>query len=89
MTGSVGSDTLPSIIKVLDVAEKAVYGLPIYGPRAIISSIRAVLQSVKVRVMDWLSRFSYGHYLRDLVFLSNQAITKIASGTGWHSKPLS
>ena len=51
-TGSTGSDTLASIIKVLDVAEKAIDGLPIYGPKAVISSIRAVLQSVKVRVMD-------------------------------------
>ena len=51
-TGSAKSDTLASIIKALDVAEKAVDGLPIYGPKAVISSIRAVLQSVKVRVMD-------------------------------------
>ena len=50
-TGSAKSDALASIIKVLDVAEKAVDGLPIYGPKAVISSIRAVLQSVKVRVM--------------------------------------
>ena len=51
-TGSAKSDTLASIIEVLDVAEKAVDGLPIYGSKAVISSIRAVLQSVKVRVMD-------------------------------------
>ena len=51
-TGSAKSDTLASIIKVLEVAEKAVDGLPIYGPKAVISSILAVLQSVKVRVMD-------------------------------------
>ena len=57
----------------LDVAEKAVDGLPIYGPKAVISSIRAVLQSVKVRVMDGLSD---GDYLCDLVFLSNQALIR-------------
>ena len=51
-TGSAKSDALASIIKVLDVAEKAVDGLPIYGPKAVISSIRAILKSVKVRVMD-------------------------------------
>ena len=54
-TCSVGSDTmLASILTVLDVAEKAVEGLPIYGPKAVISSIRTVLQSVKVRVADCL-----------------------------------
>ena len=51
-TGSAVSDTLASIIKILDVAEKAVDGLPIYGPKAVISSIHVVLQSVKVRIMD-------------------------------------
>ena len=54
-TCSVESGTvLASILTVLDVAEKAVEGLPIYGPKAVISSIRTVLQSVKVRVVDCL-----------------------------------
>ncbi len=52
---SVESGTqLDSILTVLDVAEKAVEGLPIYGPKAVISSIRTVLQSVKVRVINCL-----------------------------------
>ena len=46
------SDMLDSIINVLDIAEKAVDGLPIYEPRAVISSIRTVLQSaMKVRLV--------------------------------------
>ena len=45
---------LASILTVLDVAETAVEGLPIYGPKAVISSIRTVLKSVKVRVINYL-----------------------------------
>ncbi len=54
-TCSVESGTvLASILMVLDVAEKAVDKLPIYGPKAVISSIRTILQSVKVRVISCL-----------------------------------
>ena len=48
-TRSAESDTLASIIKVLEVAENAADGLPIKGPKPVISRIRMVLQSVKVR----------------------------------------
>ena len=52
---SVESGTvLASILVVLDVAETTVEGLPIYWPKAVISSIRTVLQSVKVRVINCL-----------------------------------
>ena len=52
---SVESGTvLASILMVLDVAETTVEGLPIYGPKAVISCIRTVLQSVKVRVINCL-----------------------------------
>ena|SRR5258705_9741726 len=43
------SDALASAIKVLDVAEKTVDGLPIQGLKPVISTIRTVLQSVEVR----------------------------------------
>ena len=46
---SAESDTLAAIIKVLEVAESAADGLPIQAPKVVISSIRMVLQSVKVR----------------------------------------
>jgi len=52
-TCSVESDTmLASTLSVLDVAEKAVEELPIYGLKVVISTIRTVLQSVKVRVIN-------------------------------------
>ena len=48
-TCSVESGTvLTSILTVLDIAEKAVKGLLIYGLKAVISSIHTVLQSMKV-----------------------------------------
>ncbi len=54
-TCSVESGTvLASILTVLNIAEKAVEGLPIYGPKAVISSIRTVVQSVNVRVISCL-----------------------------------
>src|SRR5258708_37505824 len=54
-TCSVGSGTvLASILTVLDIAETAVEGLPIYGPKTVISSIRTVLKSVKVRAVNCL-----------------------------------
>ncbi len=53
------SDALPSVINVAENAhisefhQQAVDGLPICGPKAVISTIRAVLESVKVRVVDY------------------------------------
>ena len=70
-THSTKSDTLASIIKVLDVAEKAVDGLHIYGPKAVISSIRTVLQSVKVRFSFFIHPLDRG-YLCDHVFTAIQ-----------------
>ena len=69
------SDALASIIKVLEVAENAVDGLPIKAPKAVISSIRTVLQSVKV---SNFASVSYKCCINDLV-PSNQIITKMHS----------
>jgi len=52
---STSSDALTSVIKGLDVAEKAVDGLPILGlVKLVISTIRTVLQSVEVKIIDYL-----------------------------------
>ena len=69
------SDTLASIIKVLEVAEKALDGLPIKAPKAMISTILSVLQSVKVRDIVYVS---YKCCINHLV-PSNQVITKMHS----------
>jgi len=45
---------LASVIKGLDVAEKAVDGLPIPGLKPVISTIHTVLQSVEVKIIDYL-----------------------------------
>ena len=68
-----GSDALASIIKALEVAESIIDGLPISAPKAMISSIRSVLQSVKV---SDITSVSYKCGTNDLV-PSNQAITKM------------
>ncbi len=49
---STSSNSLASVIKGLDVAEKAVVGLPIVKP--VISTIRTVLQSVEVKIIHYL-----------------------------------
>ena len=67
------SDTLASIIAVLKVAENAVDGIPIKAPKAVISSIRSVLESVKV---SDITSVSYKCGTNNLV-PSNQAITKM------------
>ena len=49
------SNALASVIKGLDVAEKAVDGLPILGlVKPVISTIRTVLQSVEVKIIGYL-----------------------------------
>src|SRR5258707_5793546 len=48
------SDALPAANKILDVAEKAVDGLPIPGLKQVISTIHAILQLVEVKVIDYL-----------------------------------
>src|SRR5258707_11800119 len=48
------SDALAAFNKVLDVAEKAVDGLPTPGLKQVISTIHAVLQSVEAKVIDSL-----------------------------------
>ena len=51
---STNSDALYSVKKVLEVAEKAVDGLPIPGLKQAISIISTVLQSVEVRLVGYL-----------------------------------
>ncbi len=52
---STSSDALASVIKGLDVVEKVVDGLPIPGlVKPVISTIRTVLQSVEVKIIDYL-----------------------------------
>ena len=48
------SYALPAANKILDVAEKAVDGLPVPGLKQVISTIHAILQSVEVKVIDYL-----------------------------------
>ncbi len=48
------SDALAAVNEVLGVAEKAVDGLPIPGLKQVISTIHIVLQSVEVKVVDYL-----------------------------------
>ena len=69
------SDALGAVNKVLDVAEKAVDGLPIPGLKQVISTIHAVLQSVEVKVVDYLC---LGWRLLTAIwfFLRNQTIIK-------------
>src|SRR5258707_14676470 len=69
------SDTLAAVNRVLDVAEKAVDGLPIPGLKQVISTIHAVLQSVEVKVIDSLC---LGGRLLTAIwfFLRNQTIIK-------------
>ena len=69
------SDALASIIAVLKVAENSLDGLPINTPKAVISSIRSVLQSVKV---GDIASVSYKCCINDLV-PSNQVITNMRS----------
>ena len=73
-SGSAESDRLASIIKILDIAGKAADGLPIYGATAVISSIRTVLQSVKVRLVCY-SGSEYRLFMQ-YDFLSNLAIIR-------------
>jgi len=47
-------DALAAVNEVLSVAEKAVDGLPVPGLKQVIFSIHAVLQSVEVKVIDYL-----------------------------------
>ena len=49
------SDALAAVNKVLDIAEKAVDGLPIHGLKQVIFTIHAILQTVEVKVTDYLS----------------------------------
>ncbi len=69
------SDALAAVNKVLDVAEKAVDGLPIPGLKQVVSTIHAVLQSVEVKVIDSLC---LGWRLLTAIcfFLRNQTIIK-------------
>ena len=69
------SDALPAVNKVLDVAEKAVDGLPIPGLKQVISTIHAILQSVEVKVIDYLC---LGWRLLTAIcfFLRNQKLIK-------------
>ena len=51
---STSSDALASVIKGLDVAGKAVDRLSIPGLKQVVSTIHTVLQSVEVKVVDYL-----------------------------------
>ena len=68
-------DALAAVNKVLDVAEKAVDGLPIPGLKQVISTIHAILQSVEVKVIDYLC---LGWRLLTAIcfFLRNQKLIK-------------
>ena len=48
------SDALAAVNKVLEVAERGVDGLLIPGLKQVISTIHAVLQSVEVKVINYL-----------------------------------
>ena len=48
------SDALAAVNEVLGVAEKAVDGLPVPGLKQVVSTIHIVLQSVEVKVVDYL-----------------------------------
>ena len=69
------SDPLASVIKVLDVAEKALDGLPIPGLKQVISTIHTVLQSVEVKVIDYL-RLGWRFLIAIWFCLRNQTIIK-------------
>ncbi len=52
---STSLDALASVIKGLNVAENVVDGLPIPGlVKPVVSTIRTVLQSVEVKIIDYL-----------------------------------
>jgi len=51
---STSSDALAAVIKGLNVMEKAVDGLSIPGLKSVISIIGTVLQSVEVKISDYL-----------------------------------
>ncbi len=69
------SDALAAVNKVLDIAEKAVDGLPIHGLKQVIFTIHAILQTVEVKVTDYLC---LGWKLLTAIwfFLRNQKLIK-------------
>src|SRR5258705_3013793 len=69
------SDALAVVNEVLGVAEKVVDGLPIPGLKQVISTIHTVLQSVEVKVIDYIC---LGWRLLTAIwfFLRNQTIIK-------------
>ena len=54
-SNSAQSNTFALIFKALEFAEKVADGLPIQAPKAVISCIRIVVQSVKVRSIYYTS----------------------------------
>ena len=83
---SIQSDILASITKVLDVTEKAVDGLPIYRPKAVMPSIRSMLQSVGVKDKD-ITYVLYECCLH--VVPSNQSITPAVDNVSLIMTPIS
>ena len=69
------SDALAAVNEVLGIAENAVNGLPIPGLKQVVSIIRTVLQSMEVKVIDYL-RLGQRFLMAIWFFLRNQTITK-------------
>ena len=69
------SDALAAVNKVLDIAEKAVDGLPIPRLKQVISTIHAILQSVEVKVIDYLC-LEWRLLTAICFFLRNQKLIK-------------
>ena len=69
------SDALAVVNEVLGVAGKVVDGLPIPGLKQVISTIHTVLQSVEVKVIDYL-RLGWRFLIAIWFCLRNQTIIK-------------
>src|SRR5260221_1101874 len=72
---STSSDALASVIKVLEIAEKALDGLSVPGLKQVISTIHIVLQSVEVKVIDYL-HLGWRLLMAIWFFLRNPTIIK-------------